>query len=160
MSVFGIATFSFTYVLLFPSHNNEFIFSFLLKICILTSFTFVVISASSCKRIFIEISTFAFIPIFLPFITLHSKFFIFGSISTIIPICNSGTTIVSEKSSVVFNPLKLFFSPSAKYIIYETIFPSNLNFPSKTSFLYIHIFPSVLIVFNISGFESGTIISP
>ena len=68
--------------------------------------------------------------------------------------------IVSEKSNPVFNPLILSVFPSAKYIIYVMIFPSILIFPSIISFLYIHGIPFVVIVFNISGFESGTIMSP
>ena len=180
---------------------------FLLRTCIFLSFKSVITSTVSFEYTFIFISNVTFIPIFLPFIILHSINFIDEFISTFIPLFNSGMLKLSEKSRFVFRPLMLFIlflliasilpsliadvfislstvifalsvlipfskneSPvvslvvssvaSAKYIIYAKIFPSNFIFSSITSFLYIHTFPLVFIVFNISGFESGTIMSP
>ena len=122
-------------------------------------------SIGSVEYTLIDTSTEAFIAIFLPFKILHSISFIVGVKSAFIPSCKSGTLIVSEKSNPVFNPLILSFIfslelVSARYIIYVRTFPSILIFPSIISFLYMHMVPLVFTVLNISGFESGTIMSP
>ena len=46
------------------------------------------------------------------------------------------------------------------YMIYVLTPPSILILPSCNSLLYIHARPLVQIVFKMSGFESGTIMSP
>ena len=143
-----------------PLPTNEFIVILLFKTCMFSSFILVIISISSFECTFIFTSSATFIEIFLPLRTLHSIDLIVVFISALIDAVISGTFIVSEKSIPVFNPLILSFSPSAKYIIYVKIFPSILIFPSIISFLYMHTFPLVFTVFKISGFESGTIISP
>ena len=99
-------------------------------------------------------------PIFLPFITLPSIDFTFTSEITVIPSLQFGTFKFSEKSILVFNPLTVSSVPSGIYIIYVFTAPSSLTFSSCASFLYIDTTPLVQIVFKISGFESGTIISP
>ena len=164
LSVFWIATFSLIDVFVVPSPNTEFTFIFWLRICISLLFKSVIISTFSCVWILISTSNVTFMPIFLPFITLHSIIFIFGLMSTSIPSLSSGILKFSEKSRFVLSPLTLSSilseSLSAKYIMYVRIFPSIFNFPSIISFLYIHTFPLVLIVLKMSGFESGTIMSP
>ena len=117
-------------------------------------------STSSLEYIFRYISNVAFIPIFLPFKTLQSIDFTLISVIAFIPSWQFGTFIFSEKSKLVFKPLTESFTPSGIYIIYVSMFPSNLTFSSFISFLYTDTTPLVQIVFKISGLESGTIISP
>ena len=126
------------------------------------SSTFVIlftISTSSFEYIFIFTSRLAFILTFLPFITLHSISFTLHFVSNIIPSLQPWTAMFSEKSKLQFKALRLSSLLSGKYITYVFIQPSILTLSSDTSFLYKHTFPDTLIVFKISGFESGTIIS-
>ena len=160
-SIESICTVSFAFIFVVPVPNKEFTVNDVFKICIPSSFvTSFTTSFSSFEYTFADTSNATFIPIFLSFMTFASTLFTLvfsvACISDVIP----SISMLSEKSNVVLNPLIPSSFPSGTYIIYVWTLPSNLIFPSCTSFLYIHAIPLVLIVFKTSGLESGIIISP